>query len=446
MNQTKASLGLLLFLMSSATFAADELSNEVVELRQLLEQVKSEYETRIEQLELRLDHAEQLASEAKEDAEEAHEIAEDVAIAQTTGNASSNAFNPAIGAVLSASYRNVGAGWAAIPGVLSGGELGPGVSGFSLGESEVNLKASVDPNFFGNLTIALEEDDGESHIAVEEAWIQTTGLGNGLTLTGGRFFSGAGYLNSFHRHADDFADRPLPYQAFLGGQYIADGLQLRWLAPTAIFLELGAEFNWGGRFPATANGNGEPSAWTLFGHAGGDIGSDNSWQIGLSYISSDVVDRFAEWESQAALFTGDSDLFGIDFVWKWAPQGNATVRNFKLQGEYFQRSEDGNFDGLLYDGEQTAWYLQAVWQFMQRWRVGYRHDTAMANNGPLFVGTLLDDLGRDASRDSVMLDWSLSEFSRLRLQWTGDRVLADTDNQLFLQYFMSIGAHGGHSF
>jgi hypothetical protein len=83
---------------------------------------------------------------------------------------------------------------------------------------------------------------------------------------------------------------------------------------------------------------------------------------------------------------------------------------------------------------------------MQRWRAGYRHDAVDANNGPLFAGTILEDPGRTSKRDSLMIDWSLSEFSRLRLQLTNDRVLPVTDRQLFLQYIMSIGAHGAHEF
>ena len=83
---------------------------------------------------------------------------------------------------------------------------------------------------------------------------------------------------------------------------------------------------------------------------------------------------------------------------------------------------------------------------MQRWRAGYRHDVVDADNGPLFAGTILEDLGSSSKRDSLMIDWSLSEFSRLRLQLTNDRVLPVTDQQLFLQYIMSIGAHGAHQF
>ena len=37
----------------------------------------------------------------------------------------------------------------------------------------------------GNLTLALDDENGETEVALEEAWIQTTGLPNGVTLRGG---------------------------------------------------------------------------------------------------------------------------------------------------------------------------------------------------------------------------------------------------------------------
>jgi hypothetical protein len=52
-----------------------------------------------------------------------------------------------------------------------------------------------------------------------------------------------------------------------------------------------------------------------------------------------------------------------------------------------------------------------------------------------------------------MLDWNPSEFSRIRLQFNRDQSRQDpgtgsaiTDNQLFLQYIFSLGAHGAHRF
>jgi hypothetical protein len=346
--------------------------------------------------------------------------------------------------VLDGGFADVGRGWEQIPGFQPAGEIGTGESGFSPGEVEINLKASVDARYFGNVTFALADEDGEVAVELEEAWVQTTALPAGFTLMGGRFFSEAGYLNDFHFHADDFVDRPLPYQAFYGGRYTVDGIQARWVAPTSLLFELGAELNWGGGFPATGNAETSPGAWTLFTKVGGDIGASNSWQLGLSHVQADAVDRAGGLEGGP--FTGDSDLTAVDVVWKWAPLGNATVNNVKLQGEYFARSERGTFADLAYDGDQVGWYLQGVWQFAPLWRVGLRHDLVDADSGPGLAGTGLEDPGRSSRRSSVMLDWSPSEFSRLRLQYTDDRVLEASDSVWYLQYIMSIGAHGAHQF
>jgi len=69
-----------------------------------------------------------------------------------------------------------------------------------------------------------------------------------------------------------------------------------------------------------------------------------------------------------------------------------------------------------------------------------------ANDQPLFDGSALDGMGRSAQRNSLMFDWSPSEFSRLRLQYARDSVLPTTTTQWVLQYLFSIGAHGAHEF
>jgi hypothetical protein len=436
----------LAFLLGAAyptAVSAQDLAAEVAELRALIVAMRDDHEQRITELEARLERAERVALGAKRDADEAFEIAEQAAIGQSAGASAANTFNPAVGAVLVGRLADIGEGWEEIPGFQPGGEIGPGGSGFALGEAEINFKAAVDASFFGNLTLAVESEGGETEIGLEEAWVQTTSLPWGTTLTAGRFFSEAGYLNKFHRHADDFVDRPLPYQAFFGGQYIADGLRARWVLPTKLLVEVGAELDWGGGFPATANEESSPGAVTLFTNVGGDVGASNSWQLGMSWLSADVRGRQSE---AGGDFSGDSDLATLDFVWKWAPGGNPNLRNFKAQAEYFRRSEDGSFAGLDYDGDQTGWYLQGIWQFAQRWRVGFRHDTVDADNGPTLAGTELEDPGRSSERDTVMVDFSPSEYSRLRMQYARDRVFGGTDSQWFLQYIMSVGAHGAHEF
>ncbi len=418
---------------------AQDLAAEVAELTQLVAEMREDYETRIAELESRLARAEALADNARRDAGEAYDLAEQTAIDQSAGSSAPNAFNPGIGAVLTGFYSNFDTGWEEIPGFVPAGEIGSGEEGFALGEAEINFKANIDSRFYGNLTFALAEGEVE----LEEAWVQTTSMPAGLSLTGGRFFSGAGYLNGFNLHAHDFAHRPLPYQAFFGGRCSVDGLQARWVAPTALLVELGAEFNWGEGYPATANAETAPGAWTLFAKVGGDVSQSHSWQAGISHIAADTVERTGELDEA---FTGDSDLTAVDFVWKWAPDGNPNVRNAKFQAEYFRRSEDGAFDGIDYDDDQSGWYVQGVYQFRPLWRAGLRYDRVTAGSSPLLDGTPLEDPGRSSSRASAMLDWSPSEFSRLRLQYTNDRVFSATDHLWMLQYIMSLGAHGAHQF
>ncbi|UUZ49033.1 hypothetical protein LP420_00320 [Massilia sp. B-10] len=53
----------------------------------------------------------------------------------------------------------------------------------------------------------------------------------------------------------------------------------------------------------------------------------------------------------------------------------------------------------------------------------------------------------NAKRSSLMLDYSPSEFSRLRLQLARDEARPGVaDNQLYLQYIMSLGTHAAHAF
>src|SRR5262245_8824203 len=181
-----------------------------------------------------------------------------------------NSFNPEISVILqgTAASSSQDPDKYQITGFApSGGEVAPAKRGFSLGESELILSGNVDPYFRGQLVAALTP---ENEIEVEEAFFQTLGLGKGFTLKGGRFLSGIGYQNEIHQHAWDFQDAPLAYKAFLGGRLNDDGVQVRWLAPTELFLEFGAELGRGREFPATDNNKNGANAWSLFGHVGGD--------------------------------------------------------------------------------------------------------------------------------------------------------------------------------
>lgn len=369
-----------------------------------------------------------------------------------------NAFNPAVSLILSGNYGSFSQD-PAVP--ITGFALSPNDHGysrsFSLGESELGISANIDPQFRGVATFALAPEGSSS---VENAYVQTTALGNGFNLKMGRFFSGLGYLNEQHAHAWDFVDQPLVYRTFWDKQLGEDGLQLKWLAPADTFIELGAELGRGRGYPGTdrqdSNGAG---ATALYAHLGDDIGASHSWRAGISLHQTKRVEASSEAFGVSNSFSGDSKTTGIDFIWKYAPNGNTAVTSFKLQGEYFQRRENGllTYDtapaGLnitdSYSVTQSGWYLQSVYQFMPRWRAGLRYDQLDSGNAD--VGASLTSVPASyaytPTRTTLMLDYSPSEFSRLRLQLAQDNSREGLgDNLLFMQYVMSLGAHGGHRF
>jgi len=367
-------------------------------------------------------------------------------------------FNPDISLILSgqaASLSNDPDAYA-IPGFPLGAEAAPGPRGLSLAESELIISANVDDLFYGQFTAAVSP---QNEIAVEEAYIQTLGLSHGLTVRAGRFLSGIGYLNSQHPHAWDFVDTALPYRALLANRFADDGARITWVAPTDLFLEIGGEWLRGANYPAGGDANNGQGVVTAFARTGGDVGAGHAWRAGLSYLRAQAAGRESgNLDLAPDAFSGDSRMAIVDFVWKWSPNGNPRQQNFKFQSEYLWREEHGDFTADVnsvngpavsdaYRATHSGWYVQAVWQFMPQWRIGARYDQVRTD--ALQAGAnaaLFDTLGLTPRRASVMIDWSHSEFSRVRLQFTRDHSQPDLGNEIILHYIMSLGAHGAHAF
>ncbi|MCK9381000.1 MAG: hypothetical protein M0P95_08015 [Sulfuritalea sp.] len=437
-----------------AASAADDA--DLRALRDEVARMRQTYEKRIDALEQRLAQAESKAAAAESVAAKA----ETAAALPPTAPVGANAFNPNISLILSGLYSNLSsdpAGYRITGFHLPSGALADirPQRGFSLTESELGISANVDQLFYGAMNFAVHPDNT---VSTEEAFVQTTSLPQGLTVKAGRYFSGIGYLNEQHAHAWDFIDAPLPYQAFLGGQFNNDGVQLRWLAPTDTYLEIGAELGRGANYPGTGRNKNGSGASAIFAHLGGDVGASNNWRAGLSLLTTSPQDR--QWDDIDAVdapitnsFTGSSKLWIADAVWKWAPNGNTNNTNFKLQGEYLRRIEDGTLvynsaAAGSYSATQSGWYVQGIYQFAPYWRVGLRTerlDTGTVDYGVNNASLLRPDYA--PARNALMLDFNPSEFSRLRLQLAQDKSRQGvTDNQLFLQYQMSLGAHGAHKF
>jgi hypothetical protein len=479
MSQRKTMAAALLLAFGLPCSGLAQSQSELDEIRRQIQEIKDAYEKRLQALEQRLKDAESAAAAQQQAAQQQQAAAPAAApaapptaapeTAAAGGQVTSGAFNPALSVILQGTYGDFSKPPSeyAVTGFQGPGRISPGERGFSLGESEVALSANVDQLFYGSLLIAFA--NGQAN--VEEAFFQTLSLGYGLTLKGGRFFSGIGYQNALHSHAWDFADAALVQRTFLGDNYGDDGLQLTWIAPLPVYVELGAEAGRGRTLPGNfddgelagvdRNRNGV-GAYSFFAHVGDDVGESNSYRVGASYLKSSTgADPYSLADFDARLgttsaWTGDVRLYGVDAVWKWAPNGNPTERNLKLVAEWMRLERRGDLSstgsaGTLQDGfklAQSGWYVQGVYQFLPQWRAGLRYDRL--DSGSLDGGLNQQNLALTSYspwRWSAMADWNPSEFSRLRLQYNYDRSREDlTDHQILLQYIFSLGTHGAHRF
>ena len=352
--------------------------------------------------------------------------------------------------------------------IPSGGESVP--RGFSLGESEFGFAGTVDNLFRAEARLVLGQDGTDFSVALEEAFFETINLPAGLKIKGGKFFSNVGYLNNKHPHEWDFVDLPLAYKAFFGGQLNNTGGQLSWVAPLdSMYLRFGAEIGQGMHYPNSNNFNeNKPRLGTLFAKLGGDVGTTASWQGGLSYVGASTGGRpsiSSLNDTDTFDFSGNTNILIADFVYKWIPKAGQSV---KLQGEAFWNTqkgtatintavpygacESGSCTGNPYNNTQSGFYVQGIYQFMPNWRVGYRFDQLYSGNSNYgfgsgtFAGSALESW--NPTRNTVMLDWANSENSMFRLQLATDTSYGPgkTNNQVFLQYIMSLGAHGAHKF
>ena len=367
----------------------------------------------------------------------------------------SNEFNPSIGLVLNGKYNTFSKRTSEMPGFGIGHEGERGSENFSLGESELNFSSNIDDKFFGSLTASIVREDGEDKIELEEAFVSTRpefGLPTGMAIKAGRALWNLGYLNEHHAHTDDFANRPLPYRAFLNRAFNDDGAQISYILPTNFYAEIGGGSFRGDDFPF-GNGDGVGS-YSAYLRLGGDISQNQNFRIGASILSGEAKNAGRVNEENIS-FIGETDLYVADLRYNFSPTGNAKNQEITIQGEYFYRDETGKYEStedatgkVNFDDNSSGWYVQTVYKFLPEFRIGARYSELNSPSTPVGLsGSHLDADSYDPKSYTAMIDWTNSEFSRVRLQYSHDELARNHhDNQFTLQYIMSLGAHTAHKY
>jgi len=345
------------------------------------------------------------------------------------------------------------------------GDHDPQQRGFNARNLEIAMDGAVDPYFeaFVNIVFKLDNQN-ETSVEAEEAFMQTTTLPFNLQLKVGQFFAPFGRINPTHPHTWDFADAPLVAGGLLGSDGLRGvGAQMSWVLPTSWYSQA---------MLAVMNGQGNT------GFSFRNLGEE-----GVFY-GRPTVDRplrgmqdllfIPRWENsidltptQTLLFgasaafgpndtgpTSKTQIYGLDTFYKWKPsnaeggwpfvkwQSEAMFRRFGAgQGldESFPTSETFNDWGA---------YSQVVWGFKKGWTTGLRGDFLHMTDSPV-----TDDPSRQSRwRISGDLTFYPSEFSKIRLQYNHDFLIATHFlpdrgvDSLFLQFEFALGAHGAHKF
>jgi hypothetical protein len=378
------------------------------------------------QLKSALDRIDQLEKEKSSSSARLGQVEKSVQAVQSAPSI----LNPAIGLVLDASFDH----------------LGQAGSTFNFRSAELGLAASIDP-YARMYSFITGSNNG---VEVEEAAAITTSLPWNLTAKGGRFFADFGRFPKYHPHELPFVNQPLSIQRMVGGESQADGAEVNYLFPTPFFLR--ATFGGYNKIGAENEqvDNLKPRAASRFTYLGRlntyfDLTDNHSVELGTSLAYTPSV------RLQGDASGGDRILGGVDLTYRYQPLASTVYQGFTWGSEFYNNSQRFPFDIEVPNPDDPSILVTQTVGERRRSYGGYSYGELKLNKnwatGFLFdYAPIVDNPSQRTLSYSPYVTWYLSEFNRLRLQYSylknnfsADK--AEKGNQVFLQWTTVIGAH-----
>jgi hypothetical protein len=356
----------------------------MAEVKRMIEQMKADYEQKIQALEQRLQAAEQKADAAADTAETAKQVTASAARKAGSGLGaltSGSAFNPQISVILDGKYYHddVDGEGAELLGMADGinhvhaggHDHGHGHShsgadqGFNFRSAELAFSASVDHYFDAMAMLAV---DADGSVDLEEAWFQTRSLPYGLKLKAGKFLSDIGYANNQHPHNWDFTDQNLAYLNLLGDHGLRDtGAQVTWLPDWDHYTLFGLEVFQGGQEKLGAEAGIDDDLSHELGEEGIDLG------LGKRKDGPRLLTAFAKYSPDL----GYNHALQIGFWGAWADQhqeihgalahehDHEEHEHDEEHEEHAEHAEHAEEPTPLHalDGDAWMWGLDAVYKY-----------------------------------------------------------------------------------
>ena len=305
---------------------------------------------------------------------------------------------------------------------------------FNFRSAEIGISASIDPYA---RAYAFFTGSGEG-VEVEEAAIVTTSLPWNLQARAGRFFADFGRLAKLHPHEYAFVNTPLSLERTVGGESQGDGVELSYLFPTPFFLRgtIGGYNKIGEENDRLDDG--KSRAWSRFTylsrlHTYLDLTDNHSLELGTSFAYTPSI-RISDDRG------GSRSLNGVDVTYRYQPLASTLYQGFTLGGELFGNSERVERDSGFRRMFALGGYAYAEAKLTRQWAAGFLYDNAPSLASP----------GKKTIGYSPFVTWNLSEFNRLRFQYSylDDKVREEREergHQFFLQWTTVLGAHA-HGF
>jgi len=308
---------------------------------------------------------------------------------------------------------------------------------FEFRSGEIGISANIDPFARG---FAIINGTNAGGVDVEEAGIVTTSLPYNLTVKGGRFFAGFGRLSTFHDHDLPFVNRPVVLDRYIGGESQADGVEVSYLSPLSQYLTLTL-----GAYNKIGAGNSrvdntvprDLSKFTYLARPATffSLTDSNSIDLGATYAYTPKVDTFMRAGVDQIRDGKSRHLAGVDVTYRYTPLSQAAYRGFVWGTELLYNREDWNVgDAVTPVFRRTdAWgmYSYAEARLTRRYYPGFLFDYAQ---------DLSRTIGETKAYSPYFTLW-LSEFQRLRLQYTYLDEPTNHENQFFAQWTVILGSH-----
>jgi hypothetical protein len=302
---------------------------------------------------------------------------------------------------------------------------------FNFRAAELGVSASIDPYARAYAFITGSKEGVE----VEEAAMVTTSLPWNLQARAGRFFADFGRLAKFHPHEYAFVNTPLSLERIVGGESKADGAELSYLFPTPFFLrgtvggynKLGAENE---RLDDTKSRSWSRNTYLARLQTYFDLHDNHSVELGTSLAYTPSI-RIPE-----DPHGGSRTLTGVDMTYRYQPLGSTLYQGLTIGAELFGNSErverESGFRRMFAPGG----YAYAEAKLDRNWSAGFLYDNAPSLMSP----------GKKTIGYSPFVTWNLSEFNRLRFQYSflDDKVReerSERGHQFFLQWTTVLGSH-----